>query len=362
MHAARLVGALRKRAPESTFCAVGGENLKEAGADILENSSGWSGIGVFDSIGKVPGIYLAYRRLRKKLKKIRPDGAILIDTAAFNSRVARFLHSIGVPVIYFFPPSSWKKDSRRAAAVGQWLTKVIAPFEETAELYRKAGVPTFFSGHPLLDQVADQKTKAEICSGLGLDPQKPIVGLFPGSRRQEIRYLLPLELEVASRLSKKFPGMQFALPIASRVLEPQIAAAVEKSGIRVTARRGINRDVMAAGDAFLLASGTATLEAALREKPMVIIYKVSRLSWALQKPFVRVRFAGLPNLLADAPIVPELLQDSATADNIAAEMEKLFEPERRKKMTADLRAIRAGLGEAGVMDRVADEILETFRG
>jgi lipid-A-disaccharide synthase len=361
LHGGLLIQELKKQNPNFSFFAVGGDKLKEAGAEILENSTSWSAIGIFDSFQKVPKIYLAFQRVKKKLKKIKPHGAILIDTPAVNIPLARYLHRLRIPVIYFFPPSAWKKDLQRAASVGRWVEKVVAPFPETAELYAKAGVPTYFSGHPLLDLIPQSCEEKEIFQRWNLDLQKPVLGLLPGSRQQEIRYILPLQLETARLLLERHQSLQFALPIASSILEENILKEIKKAGIPVVTKIGASQEVMQISKILLVASGTATLEAALYEKPMIICYKLSPLTWKVQRPFLKgVKFAGLPNLLSNEAIVPEFIQEEAVPEKMAKAIEKLFNPEEAEKMKESLRKIRPKLGEPGAIKRVAELILQTF--
>lgn len=363
-HGSLLIKAFQKREPNIAFAVIGGERLKESGGELLADSSSWSSVGIFDSIKKAPSVLLAYQILKRKLKSIKLDAAILIDCPAFNLPLARFLFKSGVPCYYFFPPSSWKKDLNRAKQVGKWIKLVIAPFQETASLYKKAGIPVFFSGHPLIDIIPDIKLNStmQIFKKLSLDPEKPVIGLFPGSRDQEIHYLLPVLLKTAKNLIKKHPDLQFALPAASKNLKRQILSQIAKFNLPLVAAENSNYDILRISKVLILASGTATLEAALYEKPMIIIYKLSPLTWKLQKPFLRgASFAGLPNLLAGKRIVPELIQDSANSENIFNEMNKILTDESyAAAMKKELRQIRSYLGTPGVMERVANLILETL--
>lgn len=330
---------------------------------MLEDSSDWSSIGLFDALKKVPKVYRAYLRIKKKLKALRPDGVIYIDCPAVNVRLAGVIRKEGIRSVYFFPPSAWKSDPKRAAAVGKLVNLVIAPFQETAKLYATAGTPTFFSGHPVLDWVHPTEDRKKLLREFGLDPRNPVVGLFPGSRDQEIEYLLPLILDAVEVMLMDMRHVQFLLPIARESLKPLILEEIRKRKLPIKAQTGVNQQVMQMADFLILASGTATLEAALFEKPMLIVYKVSPWSWRLERPFLKgVEFAGLPNLLAGREIVPEFIQEKATAVEVADTAIALVRgTEKRERMIRDLQSIREQLGTAGVMERVARQTLETFR-
>lgn len=359
-----LVKELKRLAPETTFYAVGGEHLKNAGAKLLEDSSKWSAIGIFDALSKVPSVYSAYRRLKKSIPAMNLSGVVYLDCPAFNLLLSKSIFSLKIPSVYFFPPSSWRNDPARAARVGKRVNRVIAPFKQTESLYKKAGVPTFFSGHPLLDRIPSTGNKENAARELRLDPKRPIVGLFPGSRTQEIKYLLPILLKAANDLYLEDPSVQFALAIAHPSLEEEITRKVKSANAPVVMRHQSNYTIMQASDVLLIASGTATLEAALHEKPMVIVYKVSEWSWRLEAPFLKgIAFAGLPNLLAGKEIAPEFLQEKATAKNVGDKMRELLDsPALRESMIRELKCIRPSLGEPGAIPRAAKAILETFHG
>jgi len=359
-----LLKRLKELSPNIFFYAIGGEKLRAAGAKVLEDSSTWSAIGIFDALSKVPRVYLASRRIRKKLPHLNLNGVIYIDCPAFNLYLAQAIVKLGIPSVYFFPPSQWRNDPKRAAKVGKLVNRVIAPFTQASKVYQEANVPVFFSGHPLLDILESEEKSEVIFRELGLDRNRPVVGLFPGSRDQEIHYLLPLELAAARKLLAKIPKLQFVLPISRKNLEKTILHQIRSSGLPVVARTEINHKVMQIADFLILASGTATLEATLFRKPMVIVYKVSPLTWRLERPLLKgVKFAGLPNLLAGKEIVPELMQEKATVNNLVNHALKLLTDESaRKQMIALLESLRPQLGEPGVIDRVSHQILETFGG
>lgn len=357
---------LKQLSPQLSCYAIGGERLQAEGAQILADSSGWSAIGLFDALKKIPQAIAGVRSLRKKLKTISLDGVVFIDCPGVNVRLAKLFSSQKEKVrsVYFFPPSAWRRDSRRAAQVGKLVDLVIAPFRETAELYAGAGVPAFFSGHPVLDLVSLHPEKSKLLQEFHLDPRNPVVGIFPGSRDQEITYLLPLMFQALEEILKERRHIQFLLPIARESLKPLILKEIKNRRLPVHAEVGINHKVLQISDFLVMASGTATLEAALAEKPMVIVYKVSPWTWRIERPFLKgVRYAGLPNLLAGKEIVPELIQEKATVGALVGEiLDLLYNEPKKEQMVEDLKGVREQLGTPGVMDRVAKRILELFHG
>lgn len=359
-----LIRELRKLASPLDVYGIGGSNLKSAGAEMLEDSSDWSSVGIFDALKKVPRVLRSFLRLKKKILELKPHGVAFIDCPAFNVPLAKAVRKANLRSVYFFPPSAWRGDSKRAAQVGKWVNLVIAPFQETAKLYAAAGVPTFFSGHPVLDWIHPEIDKKALFREFNLDVRNhPVIGLLPGSRDQEIDYLLPLLLDTVVEIRKEMRHPQFLLPIARAELEPRISKEIQIRKLPIEARVGINYKVMQIADLLIVASGTATLEGALFEKPMIIVYKVSPWTWRLERPFLAgAKFAGLPNLLAGKQIVPEFIQEDANAWRVAEQAVNLIHREdKRAAMIRDLQKIREQLGTPGVLERVAKQILETFR-
>ena len=299
----------------------------------------------------------AFLKKRKHLKQLirakRPDAVVLVDFGDFNMPLARFTHGLGIPVIYYIPPKAWAWRPSRAKKIAKTTTAVASIFPFAAAFYRKAGANVEFVGHPLLDFARTDLSCAEARCALGLKADRPVLGLMPGSRRREVERLLPVMLEVTGQIHQVVPNCQFVLPLA-----PGIDSGVLPEMPLVSVVKGSTYQAMRASDLMLIASGTATLEAACLGTPMIVVYKMSRLSWHILRKLVKLELSGLPNVIAGREIVPELLQDHVTADRIAPiALELLQNSENREAQQKQLRWVYDQLGEPGAAQRTAQLIL-----
>jgi lipid-A-disaccharide synthase len=300
------------------------------------------------------------------LRDERPRALVVIDFPEFNLRLARQARRAGVPVLYFIPPQLWAWRRGRIRQMARRVSRVLAvlPFER--ELYERAGVPVEFVGHPLLDVLPLDLARDEARRRLGLDPSEAVVGLLPGSRRQEVTRLLPPMLAAARRLTSARAAGRFVLGLAPTVdraaVEQLLRQAEAADAPRVEVLEGRTYEVMAGADVVLIASGTATLEAALLGVPMVVCYGVSRITEALVRLLVRVPWCSLPNIVAGRPIVPEILQDEVTGQRLASEVLRLLDdPAAATAQRTAFKDLRARLGEPGVARRAATSVLLAAR-
>jgi lipid-A-disaccharide synthase len=304
--------------------------------------------------------------MQARLSADRPRALVVIDFPEFNLRLARAARRAGVPVLYFIPPQLWAWRRGRIRQMARRVCRVCAvlPFEE--DLYRSATVPVQFVGHPLLDVVPLELTREAARRRLGIDPGETVVGLLPGSRREEITRLLPPMLTAAQRLAAGGLCRRFVLGLAPSV-DPALVGAIMKAafaegGPRVDVLERRTYEVMAGADALLIASGTATLEAALLGAPMVVCYRVSRLTEAVARMMIRVSWCSLPNLISGRPVVPEILQDELSGRRLASEAARLLEdPVAATAQRTAFKEVRAQLGEPGVGERVARAVLDLAR-
>lgn len=358
LHGGRLVAALRRLAPQLTLEGMGGAQMREAGVHLLADASDTAVVGLTELWEKRRALREALRRLRQHLATARPALLICIDFPDFNLLLARTAHRLRIPVCYFISPQVWAWRRGRIRTIRRLVRKmlVLFPFEEA--MYQKSGVDVTFVGHPLLDALADVPPREACRAALGVAGPCPVLGLLPGSRGAEIRRHLPLLLETAARLAGGRPDLRLLLGLAPSLDGRAVAAAVAASGIRPTIIQGRTPELIRAADLVLAVSGTVTLEAAILGTPMVITYRVGTLSWALGRLLVRVRFIGLPNLVADEGIVPELIQFAATPERLAASVAAILEsPERQAWMRAALAEVRTRLGAPGAAERAAREVL-----
>jgi lipid-A-disaccharide synthase len=366
LHGGTLCRALRELAPAVRLVGMGGPRMAAAGMEVLADLGSRAVVGTSEALGRIPGLYRAYRMLQKRLSEDRPRALVVIDFPEFNLRLARAARRAGVPVVYFIPPQLWAWRRGRIRQMARRVSRVLAvlPFEE--ELYRGAGIPVDMVGHPLLDVLPLDLTREAARRALGLDPGEVVVGLLPGSRREEVTRLLPPMLTAAQRLAASGVARRFTLGLAPTVeraaVEGRIKAALAESGVRVDIVERRTWEVMATADVALIASGTATLEAALLGAPMVVCYRVSRLTEAVVRMMVRVPWCSLPNLIAGRAVAPEILQDDLSGQRLASEAQRLLEdPVAATAQRAAFKEVRARLGEPGVGRRAARAVLGAAR-
>jgi lipid-A-disaccharide synthase len=361
LHGANLAGAIRSLRPDAQLFGVGGPKMLAAGVDLMH------GIDRLDIVGLVgltqlPAVLRTYRALGRLLRQNRFDVVVFIDNPGLNLRLIRIARRAGHRIVYYIGPQLWAWNPGRmrmiTGAVDRML--VILPFE--VELYRQAGVPCEFVGHPLLDAMVPTYDRDELRKRFGCEPAGQVLGLLPGSRQHEVRSLLPEMLEAGARLMQEFPGLQVLIAQASSIPDEVIREIVDASGngARVIPRiiRDQPNEVMAASDVLLVASGTATLQAAIIGTPMVIAYKVSWLTYWVGRMVVRVKWIGLANIVAQRQIIPELIQRDATAERLALEAGRLLRDEAAANaMRRALAGVRQSLGEPDASRRAATAVL-----
>jgi lipid-A-disaccharide synthase len=391
-YGALLVAALKRQlaasAQTADFFGMGGERMKAAGLECVVRSEEMAVMGLTEVIVHLPRIYREYRKLKRAIRERRPSVAVLIDFPEIHFRLARQLHRLGVPVIFFVSPQLWAWKKKRIRLVQQYIDKmlVIFPFEEA--FYRERGVQAEFVGHPLAELPLPTVSREEFAAQHDLDPAKTWIALLPGSRAKEIRDHLPTMIQAAIflfhdyHLERGNPEPQFILPLAPTLTAPQRRAAsemVNKLGENLTIRlidetgadgavgptAGSARAALMHARASVVASGTATVEAALIGNPFVVVYRVSALTFAIAKRVVKVPFVAMANLIAGKRIVPELIQGDFTAKNIVQEIERLLPdgPPRESMMEelALVRGLLAKQSEGGAIDRVAEVTLAMMR-
>ncbi len=365
LHGATLCRALRELAPGARLVGMGGARMAEAGMEVVADPTSHAVVGMSEAVGRIPGLYRAYRALVRRIYEERPRALVLIDFPEFNLRLARQARRAGVPVVYFIPPQLWAWRRGRIRQMARRVTRVLAVFPFEQALYEEAHVGVDFVGHPLLDVLPLHLTRDDARRRLGLDPAASVVGLLPGSRREELARLLPPMLDAARRLAAVDPRRRFLIGAAPTVDLAQVAAllaATKTDGPRVEIVEGLTHELMAGSDVVLIASGTATLEAALLGAPMVVCYRVSRLTETVARMLARVPWISLPNIVAGRKAVPEVLQDEVTGRRLASEALHLLEDAAAATaQRAAFKEIRGRLGEPGVGPRAARVVLKAAR-
>jgi len=359
-HGAKLVSAMLKKYPALFFCGMGGDALRHAGVRIVMEASELTVVGITEVFAKIPAILKGMARIKKLLKSLRPDLLILIDFPDFNLHIAAVAKRLDIPVLYYISPQIWAWRQGRVKRIGKLVDHmaVILPFEQ--RFYKEHNVPVTFVGHPLMDaNIPSVDTVLNAGPNDGM-----VIGLVPGSRDNEITRHLPVMLDTADILNGRLKRVTFIISQAPSVARDRIQAVLEGHRLRaeVEVVSGAVEKVFARCDVIIAASGTVTLQAAIHGTPMVIIYKVSPISFWLGRALVRVPNIGLVNLVAGEQLVPELVQHEACAENIASALEKLLEDASRlNHLRQQLFALRDVLGAGGASERVADLALEMLQ-
>ena len=379
LYGAQLIVALRRRARKEDepleFLGVGGESMRAAGCEIVVESRHLAVVGMTEIIGQLPKIYSEFRKLLRAVDQAaqKPNVAIVIDSPAFNFRVARAMHARGIPVTYFVAPQLWAWREYRVKRMQKWIKKVLCifPFEEA--FYRKYKVDAEYVGHPLADLPRPQISREEYAQQNGLDASRTWVALLPGSRRKEVKAHLSQMMEAAALLATDNATYQFLFPVASSL----DVAWFQNMMKQVELTRGIPETALASmvpvrnaapallhSRAAVVTSGTATVEAALMGVPFIAVYRLSALTFFAAKRLVKVPHVAMPNLIAGRQIIPELLQNDFTPESMVKHLQQIVpDGEPRQQMLAGLAEVQATLhreGERPAVERAADAIMKSL--
>ncbi len=361
-HAAKLILESHNIDPDILFFGIGGGKMREAGAEILVDCKNIAVVGAVEILQHINHIYYAWKKVREVLRQKPPDLVILIDYPKFNLHIAKLAKKAGIKVLYYISPQIWAWHQSRIKIIRQRVDKmlVIFPFEE--EMYRQAGVPVEFVGHPLLGRVKPDMTPAQAREYLHIGHDGTIIGLLPGSRKGEIKRLLPTLLAAAQQLKKRYPNAIFVLPLALSLNRADLEPYLKNVDIDIKIIPGHFYDVMQLCDAAIVTSGTATLETALLGIPMVIVYKTAASTYFLAKKFIKIPYIGLCNVVEGRFIVKELIQHEASPENITAEICKILEDKTyRSTMLSDLQEIKTKLGKGGGSAQAARAVIELLK-
>lgn len=363
LHAAKLVNAVKSRDASIAFYGIGGEDMRKAGVDIMVDAAELAVVGLVEIWAHRKVIFGALDLMRESIRQQPPDLLILVDYPEFNLRLAKTAKDNNVRVLYYISPQVWAWRQHRVKKIRQRvdMMAVVFPFEES--FYQEHNVPVEFVGHPLVDEVRASADRDSLCQEFGLDASKPVIGLFPGSRRSEIKRLLDTILQSAACLKQQFPDVQFLLPLAPGLKQSDLQVHLDTQPaleVKVIADRAY--DVMQACDLIVTVSGTVTLEIALIGTPLIIINKVAWLTYILVHRMLKIKHIGLCNIVADKRIAPELIQHDATPDRICEQMAALLaHPEQRQQMKQELAGIENLLGKKGGIENTARLVLEMCR-
>lgn len=365
LYAGALTAEIRRLSPRAEVFGLGGRRFAAAGGRLTADLAGLAATGLTEALSVLPRTWRTYRRLVRAARTERPDVFVAVDFPEVNFRLGAAVAALGIPVVYYIGPQAWAWRGGRFRTMRRFVTRalVIFPFEEP--LYRAAQIPVAFVGHPLLDltpQAADRETFRR---GQGLDPQAPVLALLPGSRPNEVRRILPDLTDAARLVRDRLPAVQCVVARApglpDALFEP--LAALGRGGAAARLVESQTDAVLAAADVVLTASGTATVQTAIHERPMVIVYRLSALTWWLARRFVKVKAFGMVNLVAGRTVVPEYAQAAFKPAVVAADAVRfLTDEEHAARTRRALRDVRARLGGPGAGRRAAEHVLEVAGG
>jgi lipid-A-disaccharide synthase len=362
MHGSGLVRALKKYHPNCEFSGLGGEQMRREGVKTFYDIDRMGAVGIIEVLGDLPHYYKVYRKLSSEIGSGSYDAVILIDYPTLNLRLAKLCKKHSCPALFFISPQVWAWRKGRIKEIQRTVNKmfVIFPFEE--DLLKKEGVDAKFMGHPFVETVRTSMSRDEAMAEFSLDSTRKIIGLLPGSRNSELKYLLDIMINSANEIKKYIKGCQFILPVANTLNTEDIKDRINSNALDIKIVEGKSYDVMNCCDFLIIASGSATLEAALLGCPMVIIYKLNCVTYWLARVLVKIKLYGLVNIVAGEEVVPELIQSKATVKNITKEVVTLMnDTGRRENLRSRLLKVRKSLGDPGVLDRVAESMIDFIR-
>jgi len=355
LNAGNLAAAIKELNPDIKISGVGGIYLRNTGAEIYYDIKDIAVIGFFDAIKNLPRFFALQKLLLKKIEAERPDAIILIDFSGFNLRLAKKIDK-AIPIIYYISPQVWASRPGRIKTIKRNISKMVVLFKFEEEFYKRQGIDVEFAGHPLLDVVFPTMKKEDFLKKFGLSESKTTIALFPGSRNQEIKNILPVMLHSADLIAKTINNIQFVIAKTPNLDWEIYNTLINNLNLNINLRivEGKTYDCLESADFCLVASGTATLEAAIMQKPFVVIYKMNPLNYLLYRPQVKLPFIGIVNIVAQRKIIPEFIQFHATPAKISHQvLEILKNPSRIQQMQDDLAQFKSLLGERGAARRAA---------
>jgi lipid-A-disaccharide synthase len=356
LHGSGLVRELKRKSPGCEIFGIGGDKMRAAGMDLIYHIRELSVMGFLEVIQHLPLLRSVERTLEAVVKARRPQVIVLIDYPGFNLRFARAARKLGMKIVYYISPQVWAWNPGRVKKMKGLIDKMLVVFPFEPDLYRAEGIDVEFVGHPLLDVFTEPQGRPEFCKRYGFDPGKKIVGLAPGSRKQEIERMFPVMLGAARVLHREL-GVQLAVAVSS-VLELDFLKSFLRDDLPVELIRDATYDVMKNSDLVLVTSGTATLETAYYGTPMIVVYKTSILTYLIVRVLIRIKNIGLVNILAGEQVVPELLQRRANAPLLARKAASLLQDSKLlNEISHRLGSVREKLGTPGASGRAAAAIL-----
>ena len=358
IHAAAVTAAIKKIDSSAEVFGMGGDALRNAGGEVLFDIKDHGVMGFVEVLKKLPDLFKLRDDFEKVMDERKPDCLITVDYPGFNMKLAKLAHDKGIPVVSYIAPSAWAWHKSRAKKVAKIVDKVACIFPFEYDVYKEAGAPVEFVGHPLVDIVKPKMSQEEAMAFAGKEEGKKLILLMPGSRLMEIEKMLPTLLDAAKLIKKQLPEVSFVMPRAGTIPISLLEKKIKASGLEVKITEGNNYDLFSVADLALATSGTVTLEAALCGLGSVIVYKTNPVTYFIAKLVVNIPHIGLPNIVAAKSVLPELIQNDFTPAKVAQEALALLESERNAKMKEDLAYVKERLGKPGAVGRVAELVLK----
>ena len=359
MHAGKVVQILKEKNPEIEIQGIGGENLKNAGVTLFCDHSKMSGFGINLKM-IIDHLALEKDVCEYILDEFKPDLVLLIDYGTFNLRVAKRLKGKGIKVFHYIPPQVWASRKWRIKGIKKYVDKVLCIFPFEVEMYKKEGIDVHYCGHPLVKQLPPKTTKEDFFNKYGLDVNRPLVSIFPGSRPLELHFLAKTFIDSAKKLQKKHPEIQFCISHAPNLKDEVFDKYIKDTDIKII--KGDNHALLSVSDSLILASGTVALEAALYQTPMLIGYKGPWLIYLIYLLVRCIKRVSLPNIILEKTVVSELVQHKFTSENICYETEKLlYDKDYRNKHISELGEVKALLSDKYSAEEVANCVLEALQ-
>ncbi|MDD2715454.1 MAG: lipid-A-disaccharide synthase [Candidatus Wallbacteria bacterium] len=370
LYGAALIHTLKEFDQTLDFVCIGSQKMEQETGKLFFDSSSWGVIGMVESLKKLPGLYRVYKKIKQFLIRNKPDLLLLIDYPGFNMRLVHAARKRGVKTIYYIPPSKWAKTPDQIRDAAESIDLIITTFETTYDLYRQAGADVSYVGHPLLDIVKSTKPKDQLKREFGITPENFTIGLLPGSREKEVKYLLPVLLKAARLIKSSIPNAKFIIPITSATFktsedmnQEKIEGYIRQNFPEAQLTVDATYNVFSTLDFAVIASGTATLEAACMNIPMIIIYKISLLTELIARLSGKLPIIfGLPNLILGRQVIPEFAQRDANPEKIASEVVNFYRNQERIEQQKNyLKDVLKKMGEAGATERAARLIIDFLR-
>ena len=352
--AASVVDAIKANNPHYSVCGLGGSALAATGTEMLGDIADLAVMGIWEVLINYRKIKRVLSHLESELAARNPDLLILVDYVEFNLKLAKTAKQSGIKVLFFVSPQVWAWRQGRVKKIGSRIDMMAVLFPFEVKFYRQHNVPVSYVGHPMIERVKPACSYEDALKKFNVKPDHPVIGLFPGSRKSEIKYILPLMIETAERLKQQHPAAQFLLPVASNLSEDTIRAQMGDTKLDINLISGYPYDIIQLCDVILTASGTANLEIALMGKPMVVFHRMPALSYFILIRLVTIKLYSLVNIISDRGIVKELIQKDATPENAVAEINRILDDTAyRQTMIDALADVKTQMGEGGAAKNVA---------